>query len=52
MVGAAAGGLVEDKVNGLIVKEKSASELANAMNDLLNNPQKIERVWEKCKTKN
>ena len=41
MVGAAAGGLVEDKVNGLIVKEKSASELAYAMNDLLDNPQKI-----------
>lgn len=49
-VGAAAGGLVQDRLNGYIVKEGSADDLASALRMLLDNPQLRETMGKNART--
>ena len=48
-VGAAAGGLIQDGINGYIVKERSAQEISLALNKLLNDTQRYKTLSENAK---
>jgi glycosyltransferase involved in cell wall biosynthesis len=50
-VGAAAGGLVEDGINGFIVPERNSQALSEALNQLLDNPNLRNQMGQNAKNK-
>ncbi len=50
-VGAAAGGLVEDGINGFIVPERNSQALANAMQKILDDPDLREKMSQNARQK-